>query len=496
MILMRQLRVHNADFERFGTSARRGMATTKDSDLVVRAGTEPGLPGALVERGRTKDSAPRRREQDVEAISVHRSENEPFELFYAAHVEEFSGYLRGVLGGAAEGRGGRVSVEDALQEAMLRIHGRWDALWALSDDERDRRLHRLLRDAAGKALRREYGDTAARGGVARVIPFDFTVLDDEHVPEQERELNAMVLGAMARDIAASAPPEDRVAMLDRGVLLAGLSALTEREIVALIAVDYLGWDQVPLAARLGTTVGSLYQTLFGARKLFYSIVRHAVGIDIDDEERARLCAYLAGELTGKERRAVKRHLRHCTACQTFERERRVFASKAQHILAPLPFLAGGHVLHRAAVVKPATGLIGAGKGLLAQAGAGKALAVTAGTLTVGFGFASWASIDSRHHPAARAVSPPAAAGGATATHDQPPVQATSSKPHRPKRSHVRQSKPKRRRTVHHQSPPALAAPTATSQTPATSSPAPQTSSPPATSSGTISSGGDPNFPGL
>src|ERR1700712_5385645 len=80
-----------------------------------------------------------------------------YEQFVVEHADRFAEYLRGVLGRQAEGRGGRIGVEDALQEALLRIYDQWPELQEIRDDERDRRLYRYLRDAASQALRREHG---------------------------------------------------------------------------------------------------------------------------------------------------------------------------------------------------------------------------------------------------------------------------------------------------------------------------------------------------
>jgi hypothetical protein len=38
-------------------------------------------------------------------------------------------------------------------------------------------------------------------------------------------------------------------------------------------------------------------------------------MEVDEEDRARLHAYLAGELAGRERRLARRHLLHCQACK-------------------------------------------------------------------------------------------------------------------------------------------------------------------------------------
>lgn len=297
-----------------------------------------------------------------------------YEDFVRLHADRFGGYLRGVLGRQAEGRGGRVAVEDTLQEALLRIYAEWPELQELRDDERDRRLYRCLRDAAGQALRSEHGRPGERSQRPRVVAFDFGSVhvagDDQSA--HERELTAVVLGAMVRDLAAAERDRDGRAMLDRGILVAGLRALTEREAVLLVAVDHLGWDQHQLANRLGMGFADLRRTLFGARKVFYALVRHAVGLEVEEEERARLAAYLAGELVGKEKREARRHLQHCRACQELQREQRVFGRDALGVLSPLPFVFGAGVLVKRSAIKGTTLGGGGGTGLFAQAGAAKA----------------------------------------------------------------------------------------------------------------------------
>jgi hypothetical protein len=49
-------------------------------------------------------------------------EGRSFEEFVGLHAERFTAYLRGMLGLQAEGRGGRVPVDDTLQDALLAIH--------------------------------------------------------------------------------------------------------------------------------------------------------------------------------------------------------------------------------------------------------------------------------------------------------------------------------------------------------------------------------------
>jgi DNA-directed RNA polymerase specialized sigma24 family protein len=350
-----------------------------------------------------------------------------YEEFVRLHVERFTGYLRGMLGRQAEGRGGRVALDDTLQEALLAIYAEWPELRDVRDEERDRRLYRCLRDAAGQALRAEHG-RRTQSGRPRIVSFDFGAMAvaGEDQPAHERELTAAVLGAMVRDMAAAEQDRDARATLDRGILIAGLRALTEREAVILIAVDHLGRDQHELAEQLGLGFSALRFTLFGARKVFYALVRHAAGVEVEDEERARLAAYLAGELTGPEKRETRRHLAHCRACQDLQREQRVFGRDACGMLAPLPFVFGAKALAKRSTSKVAT-IGGPGGGLFAQPGAAKAAAVVVGLLGVGVGTSAVLAELQEHHVhvghRATAVSRPARAAATPSL--KPPTAVAS-----------------------------------------------------------------------
>ncbi len=326
-------------------------------------------------------------------------EGRSFEEVVRLHAEQFAAYLRGMLGFQAEGRGGRVPVDDTLQDALLAIYSEWPELRDVRDDERDRRMYRCLRDAAGRALRAELGRRGSETSRPQLVSLDRLMqsLDDD-APARDRELTASLLGTMVRDMSAGETARDARMTLNRGILVAGLRALTEREAVVLIAVDYLGWEQQQLSERLGLGYSSVRQTLFAARKVFYTLVRHAAGVEVDDEERARLVAYLSGELRGAEKREVGRHLRHCNACQDLQREMSAFGGRAVAVLAPLPFLFGAKVLAKKSSVKAATVGSGAGTGLLTQPGAAKAVAAVVGLLSVGVGgSAVLAQLDQRHH---------------------------------------------------------------------------------------------------
>jgi DNA-directed RNA polymerase specialized sigma24 family protein len=320
------------------------------------------------------------------AATASLPEQRSFEEFVALHAERCAAYLRGLLGRQAEGRGGRVGVEDTLQEALLAVYAEWPDLLNVRDEERDRRLYRCLRDAAGEALRAEFGRRSRITDRPRVIAFDFDAVQavDEGRPGPDRELTAVVLGRMARALADAQPDREARAMLDRGILVGALRALTEREAVVLLAVDHLGWDQEALAEQIGMDFGSLRRVLFDARKVFYTLVRHAIGIAVDDEEQERLTAYLAGELRGAEKRHARTHLKHCATCQALERERRVFGRDGVGVLSPLPFVFGAKALVARSGTKSAAIGSGVGAGLLAQAGAAKALVAVFGGV-LGFG---------------------------------------------------------------------------------------------------------------
>ena len=435
-----------------------------------------------------------------------------YEEFVRLHAEEFRRYLSTVLGRAAEGRGGRVAVDDALQEGLLRIHAEWPELLQARDEERERRLYRCLRDAAGEALRAEHGRRGHRGQRPRIVTIDFGALHDssDAQPMADRELTAAVLGAMARELVSDRRDAEARAMLDRAVLMAGLRALTEREAVVLIAADYLGYDQHQLAERLGMGFAPMRRELFDARNLFYTVVRHAAGIEVEQEERARLVAYLAGELRGRERWVAGRHLRHCEACQALEREQRVFGRDAFGVLSPLPFVFGAKVLVRRSDVKASILGVGWGTGgLLGQAGAAKALAIVVGVLGVGVGVSAWLAErheqPAHHTRAVTAAGVVAPAGGMWREATLPSVPSVQHKStHHKKATKKKTTSHKRHRS---NSMGASSSSDATASPSATTSPPPATTSPPPTSgqratpgssstgsgSGSSGSGGDGEF---
>lgn len=307
----------------------------------------------------------------------------PFARFVDENTQVFSRYLRDMLGTEAEGAGGRIGVADTLQEALIHVVAEWPELQHSRDPARDKRLYRCLMDAAGEALRTEHGRSDGKHARPLMIAFDFDKLDDtsSEQPLYERELIASVLGATVRDIAATSDGRESRIMLTRAILVAGLRSLSQREALVMIAVDDLHWDQDELAARLGIKTNALRQTLFGARKIFQGVLRHAIGLDIDEEERARLHAYQDGELTGADSRHARRHLQHCDACKTYLREQRAFCETARTVLTPLPFFLSAGLLARPATKKTAA----ASTGLLSQAGSTKALASVVGLLGLGFG---------------------------------------------------------------------------------------------------------------
>lgn len=304
-----------------------------------------------------------------------------YEQAVEAHVEHFRAYVRRVLDRAAEGRGGRIGVEDTLQDALLKIYERWPQVSVLDEQDRNWHMYRCVRDAAVRALRREYGARERSSPRPQFIPYDFAALDvlEDVAPVRDREMAAAVLGGLARDVGAADASGE---VLGRAMLLAGLSALTEHETVVLIAVDHLGWDQERLAEHLEVPLPTLRETLFVARKLLTMMVRHASEIEVGDEEQARLAAYRAGELKGAERRAMARHLGRCRACQTLDARRQAFGHGAAQVLSPLPCIAAaGHVLAPRAVIKSAP--VKAATGLFGTPGATKVVVAVVSLLVAG-----------------------------------------------------------------------------------------------------------------
>lgn len=408
-----------------------------------------------------------------------------YEQVVEAYDEQFRRYLARVLDRQAEGHGGRIGVEDTLQEGLLRILQRWPDLQHLDDEERDRRLYRCLRDAAVSALRGEYGQRAPKRDRPRLIAYDFGSLEhagDDDLPPQERELTAAVLGSMVLSVVEGQRGSEARAMLSRATLVAGLRALTEREAVVLIAVDHLGWDQHQLADRLHTDFEALRKMLFLARRIFYTLVRHATGVEVEEEERARLAAYRAGELAGAERRAVARHVKHCAACQALDAERRILGQNAVHVLGGLPFVLGSGVLARTRA--PRRVLLVHGSRLFTQAGSAKAAAIVTSILGLGGGAAATLAALS-DHPGPT----PASSHTTSATRRPAPTPAgmeriemrtTSSPPasrHRAKQAHHakrtrRQAAPQTHTTA------AAASPATTSTTPTPTTQAQQQQQPP------------------
>jgi len=392
------------------------------------------------------------------AVISPRKPSASFDELYAANVAGFRRYLRGRL--SSEGSP-VIDPEDALQEAMADAFARWQEVESAPPGERERRLYRLVRDAASEALRKEYGrrDRPQRPGT---VLFDFGSLDsdDEDLEPRDRDLTVTILGQLARDLAESVEDQvERRVLLDRAILLAGLRALTEREIVVLVAVERRGWDQVALARELDLSVEQVYASLFMARKLFYGLLRHAVGIEVDEEERASLHAFLDGTLRGRDKRLTSRHIRHCQACQALIRQEKGFTERAHHVLSPLPFLLAAGAL-TGKVIKSTTAAAGAGaasatnaaagatRGLLSQAGAAKALAATFAILGVGVGVAGWLSIEKAPRPAVGDA--PVAAGASSTLNVASPGPAlrkpAASKKAKPsstrKKSHLKRKKKK------------------------------------------------------
>ncbi len=108
------------------------------------------------------------------------------------------------------------------QDALLAIYSEWPELRDVRDDERDRRMYRCLRDAAGRALRAELGRRGSKTSRPQLVSLDrlMQLLDDD-APARDRELTASLLGTMVRDMSEGEAARDARMTLSRGILVAG-----------------------------------------------------------------------------------------------------------------------------------------------------------------------------------------------------------------------------------------------------------------------------------
>jgi hypothetical protein len=80
-------------------------------------------------------------------------------------------------------------------------------------------------------------------------------------------------------------------------------------------------DRETVARKLGLSVGQVDAILFGARSIVHTLIAHANGNKVTDDEHRALWAFLDGKLSGRAYKLQKRHYDHCSACQRLARMR-------------------------------------------------------------------------------------------------------------------------------------------------------------------------------
>lgn len=361
-----------------------------------------------------------------------------FEQFVAEHTGLLRKYMAGQLSGAAN-----VSLEDALQEGLVRIWKEWDS-WPADAEQRLRYAQRALKCAAIDAVRRQYGRDGTR---PQDVAVDFALAEAGGAVEGGR-ITDTTLAALGLALAEQAHERRYdTRLVERNVLVAALVALKPLERRVVWELAHEGRSHKELADELGITAMKVRDTFFEARALLRTLIAHADGSDVPRKERARLFALLDGELRGRERRMAQRHLDHCPACQRLATIEHNVTAAGAYVFGPLPlvlaaigdparFLLPGASSSTAAVAGGATSATAAGGATSAAAagfapaavspavtvaahglagaagalGAKFAIAVTALTLATSAGAAAWLS-ELREQPDAGAAAAPVPVSG-------------------------------------------------------------------------------------
>jgi len=269
---------------------------------------------------------------------LQRAHHASFEEFADAHRHLMRDYIDSRLR-TVDG----ISGEDAMQEAMLRMWQQWDR-WPTDDQQRLRYALQALRNAATDAIRAKNGR-----GTTRVseVAVDFGDLEGTRDaaglgPQQL----AVELGrAIAR--ASLELDSDRDATADRSVLIAAFAVLDDDE-RAIIGLTAAGHDAKRIAQQLGLRHQHVRDKLMRARRLLRSLIEHSAGTTLRADEAKRLWEYRDGKLSGKPKREVARHIKHCATCQRLLGAETHVDQAAIRVFVPMPLLAAiGAWLHAA-----------------------------------------------------------------------------------------------------------------------------------------------------
>jgi len=316
------------------------------------------------------------------------------ESSFRAFVEQSSAQLLAYLRPVVRDSGG-VDAEDALQEALIRLAREWKDLPA-DPAARKNYIYRALRCSAIDAMRKWSGRGSARG---RTHAADLELAEKiDHL--DSRELRDPELASIGRAIYRDATRRDEAEQtVIRSVLVAALAALKPLEAQVIFGLAGNATRE-ELAAELGVDTNRVRNVAQEARDVLRPLILHANGASLNADERERLFRYLDGELRGRERRLVKRHVAHCQTCRAIAAFERDFGEVGARLVLPVPVIAAtAQGVTAFAVGSAAAGLPSAGLGMSgAFAGAGSKLAAGLATvLVVGAGGAAVME----HGPASR-----------------------------------------------------------------------------------------------
>jgi RNA polymerase sigma factor (sigma-70 family) len=292
--------------------------------------------------------------------------------FIASHQSE----LRAAMASALRGR---ADVDDALQQAYLRLINEYDR-WPAEQTPQERLAfaYRTIQLAAKDALRQAFGrsDRAPR---PREIAVDFSS-DGRDDNDAAGGATAQLLAQDAlREVAGRYPGDDE--HLDNALKVAALAAL-DPVAHQIVTASQLGLNHKQVAKELGLTHQTVRAKDSEARALLLSLLACARGRDVREASDINLFGYLEGQKLGRaERRLVQGHLRHCLDCQEIAALAGEVDSLAKRLVLPIPLLlatrgAIGHVL----------GV----KGSMLSSGAGGTS--TSGFTAAGTGAGGWGSL--------------------------------------------------------------------------------------------------------
>lgn len=290
-----------------------------------------------------------------------REHHASFEAFVDRHRHFMADFVRGQLTPAYRG-----DAEDALQQGLERLWKEWPD-FPKDPGERQRYMKRALRLAALDIVRaREKRSNTP----IREVATDFSDLDSTQdlggsAVELVRELGRVI----ARDSLDLASDRDERA--DRTILIAAFAALDDRQRLILGRTAF-GDNASVIAKDLGMRPQHVREQLMHARRLVRSLIEHAAGPTLRADEAKRLWDYRDGKITGKPKRDIARHVKHCATCQRLLGSEQYFDQAAIRVFVPLPLIAtiGGAL---------GMGAAGGGTSSASAAGAG-AGATSAGAL--------------------------------------------------------------------------------------------------------------------